>query len=94
MHALRKEIVYPAVVDAVLEIPKSSDTRDTTAIKRICSGFLKLLFPHVKSVEDVDKEEFQTYCLEPALKMRGIIKRQLNIMDSEYSDSVPNITMC
>ena len=93
MHALRKEIIYPAVVDTILEIPKSSDTRDTTAIKRICSGFMKLLFPHVKSIEDIDKEEFQTYCLEPALQMRGIIKRQLHIMDSEYSDSVPNITM-
>ncbi len=91
MHALRKEIIYPGIVDLILEIPKSSDTRDTTAIKRICSGFLKLLFPHVKCKEDVNGEEFKTYCLEPALQMRGTIKRQLSIMDSEYTCEVPNI---
>jgi len=93
MHALRNEIIYPALVDAILEIPKSGDTRDTTAIKRICSGFMKLLFPHVKSIDDINKEELQTYCLEPALHMRSIIKRQLHMMDSEYSDTVPNITI-
>lgn len=93
LHALRKEVIYTAVVDAILEIPKSSDTRDTTAIKRICSGLMKLLFPHVKRVEDVNKKEFQMYCLDPALQMRNTIKRQLHIMDSEYSDSIPNITI-
>lgn len=91
MHALRKEIIYPALVDTLLDVPKSSDTRDTTAIKRICSGFMKLLFPHVKRIEDIDKEEFQMYCLKPALQMRGIIKRQLHIMDIEYSDTIPDI---
>jgi len=91
MHALRNEILYPALVDALLDVPKSADTRDTTAIKRICSGFLKLLFPHVKRTEDIDKEEFRIYCLEPALQMRGIIKRQLHLMDSEYSSTVPDI---
>lgn len=93
LHALRKEIVYPAVVDDILEIPRTSDTRDTTAVRRICSGLMKLLFPHIKTVEDVDKKEFQTYCLDFALQMRGTIKRQLHIMDSEYSHDVPNITI-
>jgi ATP-dependent Lon protease len=91
MHALRNEIVYPAIVDALLDVPMSGDTRDTTAIKRICSGFMKLFFPHTKQVEDIDKEEFRTYCLAPAIQMRGIIKRQLHFMDSEYSDTVPDI---
>ncbi len=93
MHALRNEILYPALVDALLDVPKSADTRDTTAIKRICSGFLKLLFPHVKQTEDIDREEFRIYCLEPALEMRGIIKRQLSLMDNEYSSAVPNIEL-
>ncbi|OIQ08632.1 hypothetical protein MOOR_17800 [Moorella thermoacetica] len=91
MHSLRNEIIYPALVDALLEIPSSGDTRDTTAIKRICYGFMKLLFPHVKKVEDINKEEFRTYCLEIALQMRGIIRRQLHLMDNEYSDAVPDI---
>lgn len=91
MHALRNELVYPALVDELLDVPKSSDTRDKTAIVRMCSGFLKLLYPHVRRVEDIDKEEFQTYCLKPAIEMRGIIKHQLHLMDSEYIDAVPDI---
>lgn len=91
MHSLRSEIIYPALVDALLEIPRSGDTRDTTAIKRICSGLVKLIFPHVRQMEDLDKEEFRTYCLEPALQMRGLIRRQLHLMDREYSDTVPDI---
>ncbi|NLJ56154.1 MAG: BREX system Lon protease-like protein BrxL [Firmicutes bacterium] len=93
MHALRKEIIYPGVVDAILKIPRSSDTRDTTAIKRICSGFMKLLFPHIKSPDDVNPEDFMKYCLEPALEMRSTIKRQLHIMDGEYSNEIPKIAL-
>lgn len=91
MHALRNEVLYPAIVDELLDVPKSADTRDTTAIKRICCGFLKLLFPHIKSVKDVNKEEFSRYCLEPAIDMRRIVKRQLYLMDKEYSSAVPEI---
>ena len=93
MHVLRNEIVYSALVEELLSVPMSSDTRDTTAIKRICTGFMKLLFPHAKSPEYIDKEEFRAYCLEPALQMRGIIKRQLHLMDNEYSYSVPDIQL-
>ncbi|HHW13421.1 MAG TPA: BREX system Lon protease-like protein BrxL [Firmicutes bacterium] len=91
LHALRSDIAYPALVDALLDVPKSGDTRDTTAVKRICSGFLKLFFPHVQCVEDIDKDEFQAFCLQPAIEMRRVIKRQLHLMDSEYPDSVPEI---
>lgn len=93
MHALRNEITFPALVDALLDVPRSGDTRDTTAIKRICSGFLKLLFPHVRQVQDIDRQEFQTYCLEPARQMRATIKRQLHLMDVEYNDRVPDIAV-
>ena len=91
MHSLRGEIVYPALVDDLLEVPKSADTRDTTAIKRICSGFVKLLLPHMQTVSDVNRDEFRTYCLEPAIRMRGLIRRQLHRMDREYSDALPDI---
>jgi ATP-dependent Lon protease len=93
LHSLRSDIIYPAVVDEMLDVPKSSDTRDTTAIKRICSGFVRLLFPHARQASDLDREEFRLYCLEPALRMRGIIKGQLHLMDSEYSDQVPDIRL-
>jgi len=91
MHSLRNEIIYPAIVEDLLMVPKSSDTRDVTAIRRICSGFMRLFFPHAKSAEDVNIDEFRTYCLDLALKMRGIIRHQLHLMDSEYSDTLPDI---
>lgn len=92
MHALREELIYPGLVDALLDVPRSADHRDTTAIKRICSGFLKLLFPHVRKVEDINKEEFEKYCLAPAKEMRRIIKRQLHLIEpNEYKDEVPDI---
>lgn len=91
MHTLRNEIAHSAIVDELLTVPKSADTRDTTAIKRICCGFMKLLFPHVKRVDDIDKEEFRIFCLSPAIQMRRIIKRQLHLMDLEYHDTIPDI---
>jgi ATP-dependent Lon protease len=54
---------------------------------------LKLLFPHVRQVQDIDRQEFQTYCLEPARQMRATIKRQLHLMDVEYNDRVPDIAV-
>ena len=55
--------------------------RDTEAIKRLATAYLKLLFPHVTEPDKIDPEEFRHYCLEPAMEMRGIIKTQLGIID-------------
>ncbi len=81
MHMLRDELAYRAVVDELLVLPKNSATRDTEAIKRICTGLLKLLFPNATDVSKLDVGEFITYCLEPAKSMRGVIKTQLGIID-------------
>ena len=48
-HSLRDELCYRAVVDQILDVPKNVATRDIETIKRICTGFLKLLFPHIES---------------------------------------------
>ena len=96
LHALRDDLSYASVVDAMLEIPSKADKRHTTAIKRICTAFLKLLFPHVQSPADIDREDFIHYCLEPAMEMRGVIYKQLCIIDpKEYavpSKAIPEIT--
>lgn len=81
MHKLRGEFVYRSVVDELLELPRNSAARDTEAIKRICTGFLKLLFPDATDAGKLDVDEFSTYCLEPAKEMRRVIKTQLGIMD-------------
>jgi ATP-dependent Lon protease len=85
-------MIYRAVVDEILDVPKHAATRDTEAIKRICTGFLKLIFPNVRNVNQLDIKEFEYYCLQPALKMRGVIKTQLGIIDTEFrGKTIPDI---
>ena len=96
MHALRDDLSYAGVVDALLHVPNRADKRHTTAIKRLCTALLKLLFPHVQTPQDIDREDFVKYCLEPAIEMRRVIYRQLCIIDpKEYavaSKDIPEIT--
>lgn len=84
MHLLREDASYRVVVDQLVEVPEHSDTRDTEAVKRICTAFLKLLFPNVRSIYDIESRDFNRYCLRPATKMRRIIKMQLGILDLEF----------
>jgi len=71
-------------VDELIEVPEAADTRDTEAVKRIATAYLKLLFPHVRSANDISPREFKRYCLDRARKMRDTIKYQLGILDVEY----------
>ena len=84
MHMLRDDTSYRAIVDRIVDYPADADTRNTEAVKRIATAYMKLLFPNVRSVEDINVMEFQQYCLRPAVKMRQIIFRQLGILDSQY----------
>lgn len=84
LHLLREDASYRAIVDQLVEVPDHADTRDTEAVKRIATAYLKLLFPNVRSAGDVNLREFQRYCLRPAAKMREIINRQLGILDMEF----------
>ena len=68
MHALRDDLTYSAVVDAMIDFPSNADKRHMTAIKRLCTAFLKLLFPHVQTPNDIGRQEFIDYCLIPLLK--------------------------
>jgi len=80
--------------DEVLDVPKNADTRDTEAIKRICTGFMKLLFPNIRKTENLNLEDFDKYCLQPALRMRKIIKTQLGNIDVEFrGKDIPNIVL-
>ena len=95
MHELREDASYRAVVDARVEVPEKSDTRDTEAIKRICTAYLKLLFPNVQHPEDISSRDFNTYCLKPAVEMRSIIKIQLGILDPDEfgGKTVPSLSV-
>lgn len=91
LHNLREDTTTSAIVDAALEVPKIADKRDATAIIRISTGFLKLLFPHVRSIRDLNLEEFDTYCFSPAYEMREIIREQLHRIDPEFPQKMPDI---
>ena len=95
LHALRDDLSYSAIVDELIDAPANADKRHMTAIKRLCTAFMKLLFPHIQSAADMDKEDFIKYCLEPAMEMRSVIYRQLCIIDAkEYnvpSKRIPDI---
>ena len=95
MHELRDDPTYRAVVDSLVIVPEKSDTRDTEAIKRICTAYLKLLFPNVQCVEDIVAADFNKYCLQPAKEMRAIIKMQLSILDPDEfgGKTVPDLTI-
>ena len=84
LHELRDDMSYRAVVDELVEVPEAADTRDTEAVKRIATAYLKLLFPQVRGAEDIAPEDFRRYCLGRAMKMRDTIKYQLGQLDTEY----------
>jgi ATP-dependent Lon protease len=84
MHELRNDMSYRAIVDELIEVPEAADTRDTEAVKRIATAYLKLLFPNVREPGDIAVREFKRYCLDRARKMRDTIKYQLGVLDSEY----------
>ena len=92
LHELRNTSSYRSIVEEMLYIPPKSDTRDTEAIRKICTAFTKLIFPHVESAKDICPEDFDTYCLKPAKAMRSIIREQMGHADpKESGKSIPDI---
>ncbi len=92
LHELRADTSYRKIVDEMLLIPPKADTRDTEAIRKICTAFTKLIFPQIESNRDISPADFDKYCLQPALAMRTIIREQMGFADSkEAGKTVPNI---
>ena len=79
MHLLRNDISYRAIVDKIVDYPSNADTRDTEAIKRIATAYMKLLFPNVRSENDIKPSEFNTYCLTPAMGMIDLQYKGKNV---------------
>lgn len=91
MHTMRIQNSYGLLFDELVEFEAKSDVRDSKAIKRIATAYMKLLFPHWQKVEDVDKDAFDLYCLQPAIYRRGIIKEQCHLIDSEFKARMPEV---
>ena len=91
LNLLRVKSSFMTVVDEYLSYPGSSDLRDIKAIKLMCAGYLKILFPNVEKCDDITPSDFFTYCFLPAYNKRQIIRHQLSIMDPEYKDIMPDV---
>ncbi|MDA8335006.1 MAG: BREX system Lon protease-like protein BrxL [Peptococcaceae bacterium] len=88
MHLLRAQsesLRYRSIVEELVWYPSDADTRDTEAVLRVCTAYLKLFFPHAadRAVTEQThfRQEFNRYCLRPARLMRDIIRKQLRVID-------------
>ncbi len=54
--------------------------RNEESVRAIASGLMKLQFPH----GELSIEDFERYCLKPALELRQLVWSQLYILDGEY----------
>lgn len=90
MHMMRSQsecLLYRSVVERLIDFPSGADTRDTQAVLRLCTAYLKLFFPNATSPDQVNPKEFVQYCLRPAVEMRRVIRAQLQIIDpGEYGN--------
>lgn len=91
LHTLRTQNQYSLLFDELVTFEKDTDIRDFNAVKRITTAYMKLLFPHWIRKEDVNIDEFETYCLLPAIRRRGIIKEQCHNIDPEFKIQMPRI---
>lgn len=80
LHALRNRTDDLEYVKSHAQITGTNDVRDVRAIQRLAAGYLKLLFPNLNPTP----EEFQQYCLQPAISLRQRVRDQLCQMDAEY----------
>ena len=93
IHELRTQNVYSQIYDELVTVAPKTYLRDSKAVKRIATAYMKLLFPHWRNVSDVNIEEFEMFCLRPAIYRRGVIKEQLHNIDPEYKREVTGISL-
>lgn len=89
LHQMRIESVYSHIVDELVDVPNGADMRHTKAVKRIATAYLKLLFPHITNSKQIDLNDFNMYCLQPAIRRRDIVRQQCSNIDAEVSFSKP-----
>lgn len=90
LHSLRTQNVYGLLFDAIVGCDKNADTRDFNAVKRTTVAYMKLLFPQWTHVNDINLDDFDNYCLQPAVRRRGIIKEQCHYIDEEFKSTMPS----
>lgn len=101
LHMMRTESVYGQIFDDIVSCQEGADLRDNKAVKRLATAYCKLLFPNMRcAVSELDPQEqenfkalYLKYCLEPAVRRRGIIRQQLYLMDKEFTPDMPEYSI-
>ncbi|OUL32343.1 BREX system Lon protease-like protein BrxL [Nostoc sp. 106C] len=78
--SLRQEGRFMSYAQQHTQFDKNTTIRDQNAILKAASGFLKILYPHLK----LTLMDYQRDCLEPALKLRQAIRNSLYHLDDEF----------
>jgi len=89
LYALRASQEHMAFVEDHVEA--KGDLRDNRAVQRLACGYLKLLFPNL---DTVTLEEFNEFCLQPAIDLRSKLRQQMARLDPEFSPKIAEITVC
>ena len=97
LHSLRTCTEYGKLFDEIVSYDDTADLRDVKAVKKLATAYTKLFFPHIQTLEGLSEsekrafiEEYEKYCLAPAIEKRGIIRLQCHLLDKEYKLEMPN----
>ncbi|MDI6811428.1 MAG: BREX system Lon protease-like protein BrxL, partial [archaeon] len=85
LHLLRAKTEYSDFVKSRLY--STGDIRDVRAVERIATGLLKLLYPDM----NVSVENFEKYCVDTGKELRGLLREQMALKDSEYKREIAEI---
>jgi ATP-dependent Lon protease len=81
LHILRNEPQFTDFVNLNIKLENCNDLRDRKAIARLCTAYLKILFPDMQ----VSDSDFVKYCVKPAVQLRQRVRDELHKMDKEYA---------
>lgn len=81
LHVMRRIAQYDEYVSENMVLINANDLRDRKAISRLAAGFLKLLFPNMNPT----REEFNEFCVNPAVSLRQRVRDELHKLDPEYA---------
>jgi len=81
LHRLRSDVRFADHVATSMQLRGCDDMRDTKAIQRVATGYMKLLFPDRAPAQ----QDFVDYCVRPAIEMRQRVRDELHKLDVEYA---------
>jgi ATP-dependent Lon protease len=101
LHYLRTQTCYEAIFNRLVKTEDGNpDIRDVNAVRKLATAACKLLFPHIRDLDALNPEDldqfklmYRVYCLEPAVKRRGIIRAQCHMIDKEYKAEMPEFVV-